>query len=163
MLNMSTTLLGSVLPRRLASGLIAASFGLTLALNPVAAPKAYAAVSAIVGARAVNVAAHMVGVPYRSGGASPRSGFDCSGLTLYSYSRVGKRLPRTAQQQYRATIRISGRSVRPGDLVFFYSGRTVYHVGVYAGKGYMYAAPRAGTRVKKQKIWTAKVLYGRVR
>jgi cell wall-associated NlpC family hydrolase len=159
---MSTTLLGSVLPRRLASGLIAASFGLSLALNPISAPKADAAVSAIVGARAVNVAAHMVGAPYRYGGASPR-GFDCSGLTMYSYSRVGKRLPRTTQQQYRATIRINPRYARPGDLVFFYSGGTIYHVGVYSGKGYMYAAAHAGTRVRKQKIWTTKVLYGRVR
>jgi cell wall-associated NlpC family hydrolase len=152
-----------VLPRRLASALVAASFGLTLALNPVAAPKADAAVSAIVGARAVNVAAHMVGVPYRYGGASPRTGFDCSGLTMYSYARVGKRLPRTAQQQYGATIHINRRYLRPGDLVFFYSGRTVYHVGVYAGNGYMYAAPHTGARVRKQKIYNAKVLYGRVR
>jgi cell wall-associated NlpC family hydrolase len=160
---MSTTLFGSALPRRLASIPIAALFGLTLAINPMSAPNAEAAVSARVGMRALHVSAAQVGVRYRSGGTSPRAGFDCSGLTQYSYARVGKRLPRTAQQQYGATIRISRGAARPGDLVFFFSGGSIYHVGVYAGNGYMYASPHAGARVKKQKIWTQQVRFGRVR
>jgi cell wall-associated NlpC family hydrolase len=160
---MFTTQLRSALPQRLVTLLIAALFGLTLALNPVSAPNANAAVPAIVGLRAVNVAAAQVGVPYRYGGASPRTGFDCSGLSQYSYGRVGKRLPRTAQQQYAATIHIPWGSKRMGDLVFFYSGRTITHVGVYAGNWYMYAAPHAGTRVKKQRIYSTHVAFGRVR
>ncbi|HEY5249505.1 MAG TPA: C40 family peptidase [Dermatophilaceae bacterium] len=162
---MSTPLLGSALPRRLASGLMAALFSVTLALNPVSAPTANAAVSARVGASVVRVAARQVGVPYRWGGTT-RAGFDCSGLTLYSYARVGKRLPRTAQQQYNATIRISRRAARPGDLVFFYSGNprnSVYHVGVYAGNWTMYVAPHKGARVQKQRIWSNRVVFGRVR
>jgi cell wall-associated NlpC family hydrolase len=160
---MFTTQLRSALPRRSASVLIAALFGLTLALNPVATPKADAVVPAITGVRAVTVAAAQVGVPYRYGGTNPRTGFDCSGLTQYSYSRVGKRLPRTAQQQYRATIRIPWTSARKGDLVLFYSGGNVYHVGIYAGNWYMYDAPHSGTRVKKQRIWSRQVVFGRVR
>ena len=78
-------------------------------------------------------------IPYRYGGTT-RAGFDCSGLTKYSYARVGKYLPRTAQQQYNATIRIPWGQRRLGDLVFFYSGHTIYHVGVYAGNWYMITA-----------------------
>ena len=143
--------------------MIAALLGLTLAVNPMSAPTAGAAVSAAVGVRAVHVAAAQVGVRYRSGGTSPRTGFDCSGLTQYTYARVGKRLPRTAQQQFRATARISNRNARAGDLVFFYSGRTIYHVGIYAGRGYMYAAPHTGSYVKRQKIWTTHYYINRVR
>lgn len=96
------------------------------------------------------------------GGTSPRTGFDCSGLTQYAYARVGKHLPRTAQQQYRATIRIS-RGARPGDLIFFFSGGTAYHVAIYAGRGYIYHAPRAGKRVSLVRLWTSAVRIGRVR
>lgn len=160
---MSTTLFGSALHRRLASIPIAALLGLTIATSPMSAPTAEAAVSATVSARALHVAASEVGVRYRSGGTNPRTGFDCSGLTQYSYARVGRRLPRTTQQQYRATIRISRRAARPGDLVFFYSGSSIYHVGVYAGNGYMYASPHSGARVKKQRIWSSQVRFGRVR
>jgi cell wall-associated NlpC family hydrolase len=151
------------MPRRFVSVLVAALFGLTLALNPFAAPQAHAAVSAAVGVRALHVAAAQVGVPYRYGGTTRRTGFDCSGLTQYSYAQIGKHLPRTAQQQYGATIHVTRSAARLGDLVFFYSGRTIYHVGVYAGSGYIYYAPHSGTRVKKGAIWTTKVYFGRVR
>ena len=160
---MSTTLFSSAAPRRRASVVVAALFGLTLAVNPMSAPTADAAVSASVAVRAIHVAASEVGVRYRYGGTSPRTGFDCSGLTQYSYARVGKRLPRTAQQQYRATIRVSNRNARVGDLIFFHSGSTIYHVGIYAGRGYMYAAPHTGSSVKRQKIWTTHYYINRVR
>src|ERR1035437_1815837 len=160
---MSTTLFGSALPRRLASIPIAALFGLTLTMNPMSAPTADAAVPAIVGMRALHVAASEVGVSYRYGGTSPRSGFDCAGLTQYSYARVGMRLARTTQQADHAPDPIQSVAPRPGDLVFFYSGNSIYHVGVYAGNGYMYAAPHTGARVMKERIWSSQVYFGRVR
>jgi len=159
---MSTTLVRPTLPRRLVSVVIAAMFGLTLALNPAATPEAHAAVSRSVGLRAMYVAAAQVGIFYRWGGTSPRTGFDCSGLTQYAYARVGKRLPRTAQQQYNATLPVS-RGARAGDLVFFFSGRTVYHEAIYAGHGYIYHAPRTGQRVSRVRLWTSAVRVGRVR
>ena len=161
--NVSTTLLGSVMPRRLVSMLFVALLGLTLALNPMSAPKAEAAVPLTVSLSALRVATAQTGVPYRYGGTSPRTGFDCSGLTQYSYARVGRYVSRTAQQQYNATIRIPWNGRKMGDLVFFYSGRTVYHVGVYAGNWYMVDAPRAGARVRKERIWSTHVVFGRVR
>ena len=160
---MSTTLPGFALPRRLVSVLMVALFGLTVALNPMSTPKANAAVPARVSLSAASVAAAQVGVLYRYGGTSPRTGFDCSGLTLYSYARVGRYLPRTAQQQYKATIRVRRTSLRRGDLVFFFTGRTVHHVGVYAGNWEIYEAPYTGLRVRKVRIRPAVILFGRVR
>lgn len=112
--------------------------------------------------RALSVAKAQKGDPYRWGATGPNA-FDCSGLTLYAYKRAGKKLPRTAQQQYNKTQRISKKSRKPGDLVFFGGARSVYHVGVYAGSGKIWHAPKPGTRVRLEKIWTSNVRYGRVR
>jgi hypothetical protein len=119
-------------------------------------------VSAATGRLALYYASSRRGAPYRSGGAGPWQ-FDCSGLTLWSYGRVGRRLPRTADQQYRATIRLSSAQRRAGDLVFFLSGGRSYHTGIYAGAGRLWHAPGAGRSVRLSVIWTSAVAYGRVR
>ncbi|MFI1017775.1 C40 family peptidase [Streptomyces sp. NPDC020965] len=111
--------------------------------------------------KALEIAASKKGAPYRYGAAGP-SRFDCSGLTLYSYKKAGKKLPRTAQQQYNKTRHISAGSRQVGDLVFFHSGRSVYHVGIYAGKGKIWHSPKRGSWVKLDKIWSKSVKYGRV-
>jgi peptidoglycan DL-endopeptidase CwlO len=113
------------------------------------------------GSAVLAVAARYVGTPYVYGGTSPR-GFDCSGYTGYVYRQLGKSLPRTADQQMRATRRISRTQARAGDLVFFVSGGRAYHVGIYAGGGMMYDAPHTGKRVQKRAIWDAAVVFGRV-
>ncbi|MFD9910672.1 C40 family peptidase [Streptomyces sp. NPDC059063] len=114
------------------------------------------------GTKALKVAASKKGSPYRWGAVGPHR-FDCSGLTLYSYKRVGKKLPRTAAQQYNKTRHVSAANRTRGDLVFFHSGRNVYHVGIYAGKGKIWHAPKTGTVVRLEKIWSKSVWYGRVR
>ncbi|SEC86167.1 Cell wall-associated hydrolase, NlpC family [Streptomyces sp. 3213] len=111
--------------------------------------------------KALQVAASKKGAPYRYGATGP-SRFDCSGLTLYSYKKAGKKLPRTAAQQYNKTHHISAGSRKAGDLVFFHSGSSVYHVGIYAGGGKIWHAPKTGDVVRLQKIWTKSVWYGRV-
>lgn len=113
-------------------------------------------------AKALKVAASKKGDPYRYGATGPNS-FDCSGLTQYSYRKAGKRLPRTAAQQYRATRHIAKSARKPGDLVFFVSRGNVYHVGVYAGGGKIWHAPKPGTRVRLERIWTTHTLTGRVK
>src|SRR5262245_33011538 len=77
-------------------------------------------------ARVVETARSMVGVPYRYGGNTP-SGFDCSGLVLYSYERGGfPGLPHNSRAQYAGTERISLADLRPGDLLFFkFRGRQI--------------------------------------
>ena len=136
----------------------------TLRTAPVMAIRTGLPGSALFGARTMTVAARLRGTPYRYGGTTPR-GFDCSGFTRYVVRAAsGITLPRTAQAQRRATYRVSRASARPGDLVFFLSGSgRVYHVGVYAGHGYVWDSPRPGKRVSKRKIWTSHVSFGRVR
>ncbi|MEU4086432.1 C40 family peptidase [Streptomyces aureus] len=97
--------------------------------------------------------------PSGKSGAGIR-GFDCSGLSLYAYAKVGVRLPRTAAAQAGVGRRIPAGlgtgALEPGDLVFYaYApGRdsTIYHVGLYAGSGRMINAARPGTVVRLDSL-----------
>ncbi|MEU3251114.1 C40 family peptidase [Streptomyces sp. NPDC006997] len=140
-----------------ASALTLAAVGGSLVV-PGLAPDAEAATPA---RKALQVAASKKGSPYRYGATGPRR-FDCSGLTLYSYKKAGKKLPRTAAQQYNKTRHVSASHRKAGDLVFFHSGSSIYHVGIYAGKGRIWHSPKTGDVVRLQKIWTRSVWYGRV-
>ena len=115
-------------------------------------------------AKALRVAASKQGSPYQWGATGPYR-FDCSGLTLYSFAKAGRKLPRTAAAQYRGTRHITASARHVGDLVFFHSGSSsssVYHVGIYAGGGRIWHAPKTGARVRLERIWTHRVWYGRV-
>ncbi|RVU23808.1 NlpC/P60 family protein [Streptomyces antnestii] len=114
------------------------------------------------GMEALQIAASKQGSPYQWGASGPHR-FDCSGLTLYSFKRAGKKLPRTAAQQYNHTRHVSASHRQRGDLVFFHAGRSVYHVGIYAGKGRIWHSPKTGAVVRLERIWTNSVWYGRVR
>ncbi len=83
------------------------------------------------------------GTPYRYGGAS-RGGFDCSGFSSYVYRRTrGLNLPHSASAQARRGTRVAREDLRPGDLVFFGSGRRIHHVGIYLGnEKFIHAANR---------------------
>ncbi|MCH5674503.1 C40 family peptidase [Streptomyces gilvus] len=140
-----------------ASALTLAAVGGTVVIPGVASDAA----AATPATKALQVAASKKGSPYKWGATGPRR-FDCSGLTLYSYKAAGKKLPRTAAQQYNKTHHISAKSRKAGDLVFFHSGSNVYHVGIYAGQGKIWHAPKTGDVVRLQKIWTKSVWYGRV-
>ncbi|MFI9822773.1 C40 family peptidase [Streptomyces sp. NPDC052013] len=141
-----------------ASALTLAAVGGSIVI-PGAASEASAA---SLGTKALKIAASKKGAPYQWGATGPYR-FDCSGLTLYSFKKAGKKLPRTAAQQYNRTRHISASNRRAGDLVFFHSGRSIYHVGIYAGKGKIWHAPKTGDVVRLQKIWTRSVWYGRVK
>ncbi|BBA95356.1 putative NLP/P60-family protein [Actinacidiphila reveromycinica] len=151
----------SRLSRLGAASLLTAAAVAVPSLLPGAAQRADAATLA---AKALSVAASKKGSPYQWGASGP-SRFDCSGLTLYSFKRAGKQLPRTAAAQYNGTTHISAGSRRVGDLVFFHSGSSgssVYHVGIYAGGGNIWHAPKTGTTVRLEHIWSSAVWYGRV-
>ncbi|WP_300679907.1 C40 family peptidase [Nocardioides sp.] len=114
----------------------------------------------IVSHRIINVAASRKGTPYRYGGTTT-SGFDCSGYTRWVFKRLGVSLPHQSAAQVSRTYRV--RHPRIGDLVFFTSGGHVYHVGIYAGSHKVWHAPYTGARVRKERIWTGSVFYGRVK
>lgn len=115
------------------------------------------------GQRIVAIAKRYVGhARYREGGNSPKRGFDCSGYTQYAFQRAGvAHLPHSAQAQRHATRmhRIPARKARPGDLVFYLSGGTAYHVAIYAGHHTQYAATTPRDGIRHQQIWSSHVEY----
>jgi len=117
--------------------------------------------AATLSAKALKIAAAKKGAPYVYGAVGPTR-FDCSGLIMWSYRKAGKKLPRTAQAQYNKAHHIGKIHRKPGDLVFFHRGSSVYHVGIYAGRGKIWHAPHTGARVRLERIWTKYVWYGRI-
>ena len=111
------------------------------------------------GSTIVAIAMRYLGVPYVYGGATPR-GFDCSGFTQYVFAQVGISLARSANGQYQTVPRISRSQAQPGDLVFYLSGGSAYHVGIFLGGNRMIAAPHTGTVVRVQDIYSANVAFG---
>ncbi|WP_328808176.1 C40 family peptidase [Nonomuraea antri] len=112
--------------------------------------------------KAVSVAKGQIGDPYRYGGTGPGS-FDCSGLVQYAWRKAGVKLPRVASSQFaRIKNKVSWRSLRPGDLMFF---RGLGHVGMYVGNGKMIHSPRTGERVRIDKLsgWRKASFAGAVR
>lgn len=96
-------------------------------------------------AAAVAYAYAKLGSPYVWGATGPNA-FDCSGLVQAAYRAAGVSLPRTTYAQIDAGRRVSRSALRPGDLVFFYSG--ISHVGLYVGNGQMIHAPNPSAPVR---------------
>lgn len=87
-----------------------------------------------------------LGVPYVWGGTTP-SGFDCSGLVQYVYSHFGINLGRTTYTQQYAGTKISVASAQAGDLYFWGSYGSAYHVAIALGGGQYVMAPAPGQNV----------------
>lgn len=105
-----------------------------------------------------------LGDEYVFGAENPDAGlFDCSGLVQYAYRKAGYKLPRTAEEQYKSTQRISEKQAVAGDLVYFLdSNGHAYHTGIYLGDGKFLEAPHSGTVVKIASVNVNKVSFGRV-
>lgn len=110
------------------------------------------------GDKAVAQAVTCLGVPYVWAGASP-FGFDCSGLVMYVFRKLGVALPHSSLLQSSAGSRVNVDQLLPGDLLFFYS--PVSHVGIYVGNGNMIDAPRTGAFVRIEKAWTSNLTGAR--
>ena len=121
-----------------------------------------AAARMLLGQRIAAYAKTFVGrYPYRWGGDSPKTGFDCSGLTSYIYNQYGMTIPRTAEAQYQAFRKV--RTAWRGDLVFFHdSSGYVYHVGIYEGRGTLVAAADPEDGIMYETIWAAIVTFGTI-
>lgn len=98
----------------------------------------------------------LIGAPYRYGGSSPATGFDCSGLIHYVYrDAAGIDLPRTAAELGALrTEKPPADALQPGDLVLFRvrGGRKVNHAGIYAGDGRFVHAPSSGGQVRLDRL-----------
>jgi cell wall-associated NlpC family hydrolase len=95
-----------------------------------------------------------LGTPYRTGGLSPRTGFDCSGLVAYAYREgAGLALPRNTYDLSRQGEPIERAALRPGDLVFYNTQRREYsHVGIYLGEDRFIHAPTSGGEVRVENL-----------
>ncbi|MFI5755359.1 NlpC/P60 family protein [Streptomyces sp. NPDC051569] len=100
-------------------------------------------------AAAVLAAQRAVGRPYVWGANGP-SGFDCSGLTQWSYAQAGVGLPRTSQAQRDAGHRVTLSEARPGDLVAYRDDAS--HIGMYVGNGQVIHAPYPGAKVRYDPV-----------
>ena len=106
--------------------------------------------------QASDIAIHalgLVGTPYRYGGNTPDSGFDCSGLIGYVYkSRAGVAPPRTVAMLGDFGQSVSAGELRTGDLVIFGAGRSPTHAGIYVGEGRFVHAPSTGGTVRLDQL-----------
>ena len=95
-----------------------------------------------------------LGVPYRYGGNTVVTGFDCSGFVRAIYEQTaGLVLPRRSDEQAAATQTIARSELEPGDLVFFNTTRRAFsHVGIYMGDGKFIHAPRTGAVVRVEDM-----------
>jgi cell wall-associated NlpC family hydrolase len=113
--------------------------------------------------KVLRVTRNQAGDPYQYGADGPNR-FDCSGLVLYVFKHaLDRSLPHNAESQYRRSHHIKRSHVRRGDLVFQvdHSGYA-FHVGIYAGHGYMWNAPHSGSHVRKQHLWSGRWRFGRI-
>ncbi|NYI96645.1 cell wall-associated NlpC family hydrolase [Streptomonospora nanhaiensis] len=126
----------------LSSLAVIAAFGLIA--GPAARAEERLPQAAGIAAEAVEHAKSQVGKPYTYGAEGPGA-YDCSGLVQWAYKKAGKNLSRTTYTQFKEGSSVARDNLRPGDLVFFYSGPT--HVGIYIGDGQMVHASSSKDRV----------------
>ena len=124
------------------------------------APSGMAGVPSGVQAAVVAYAESQIGTAYVYGGASPQSGFDCSGLVVWAYGLAGVVVPRVANDQWHDEPHVALSDLVPGDLVFFGSGTAsgqsyADHVGIYIGDSAMVDAPYTGADVRVDVITLA--------
>ncbi len=118
--------------------------------------------------RVIHNAKKQIGTKYVWGGASPKTGFDCSGLVQHSMNKgAGVKIPRTAAEQYKAAVKVSKQKASRGDLVFFKTrGNSVSHVGIYLGENKFVHAPRTGRKITTSKLsgyWKQRFVgFGRI-
>ena len=148
-------------------GTIAGSMALLLAVVPGMANSAANAKTMSFNQETSAYVKSFIGrAPYRYGGSSPSTGFDCSGLTQYVYRHYGKSIPRTADAQFRYFRSESRSRAWGGDLVFFHDNSNpnsyVYHVAIYEGSNYMVSAAGTGSGIRWQTIWSSDVTFGTI-
>ena len=106
----------------------------------------------------------LIGTPYRYGGSSRNTGFDCSGMVQHVYqAALGVKLPRTARDMASAGIKISKSQLKVGDLVFFAQKNKISHVGLYIGNNQFIHAPSSGHVIRTNRLndsWYAQHFVG---
>jgi cell wall-associated NlpC family hydrolase len=96
----------------------------------------------------------LIGVPYKSGGNSPKTGFDCSGFVGHVFQHTANvSLPHEAQQISQLGLKVKSSQLREGDLVFYNTNNQAYsHVGIYLGNDRFIHAPSSGGSVRVEDM-----------
>lgn len=101
----------------------------------------------------IRTARSQLGVTYHPGGASPATGFDCSGFTQWVFRQHGIPLPRQTVDQYRAGEQVRGERLQQGDLVFFdIEKKGASHVGIYEASGWFIHCSSPGGQVREDYL-----------
>jgi cell wall-associated NlpC family hydrolase len=125
----------------------------TTPLSPAAVPQPVARLTLDQANDVTVMAIGLVGTPYRYGGNTPASGFDCSGLISYVYQqRAGVVAPRTTGGLIDWGTSIPAPSLRTGDLVVFAQNGRANHAGIYVGEGRFVHAPSTGGTVRLDRL-----------
>jgi cell wall-associated NlpC family hydrolase len=106
-------------------------------------------------------ASEFIGIPYRWGGTSPSTGFDCSGFTQYVYGHFGISIGRTTGSQIGNGVQVSRSNLKPGDLVFFGNNNNPHHTGIYVGNNSYIHSPRTGDVIKISAMTRSDFITGR--
>lgn len=159
-LSLATLTLGCVPPASARVGPSGASIvvaGVPVSLPLPGPPAIPTSSSSASPSRTMATADKYLGVPYKWGGTSPRTGFDCSGFVQYVFAKEDVRLPRTSRQQARAGERMPTRwsALSKGDLVMFAEpGERISHVAIYAGNRRIIHASSSGGGVRYDDLDT---------
>ena len=125
----------------------------TTSSSPAAVPQPAARLTLDQANDVTVMAIGLVGTPYRYGGNTPASGFDCSGLISYVYQqRAGVVAPRTTGGLIDWGTSIPAPSLRTGDLVVFAQNGRANHAGIYVGEGRFVHAPSTGGTVRLDRL-----------
>jgi cell wall-associated NlpC family hydrolase len=141
-----------------------ASAGPASAAAAAPPPRQDPAARTLVGQQIAAYAATFVGrYRYKWGGESPKTGFDCSGLTSYVYAHYGMAIARSAEAQYLTFRQVPNGKEWRGDLVFFHdTSGYVYHVGIYEGDQTIVAAADRKEGIVDQPVGTTGVTFGTI-
>jgi len=105
------------------------------------------------GQAVLEIAKQYLGLPYKYGGNTPATGFDCSGFVKYVYGQMGVNLNRVAADQMKNGIEVDFSQIQVGDIIGFYSSSGyIGHVGIYAGNGKMSHSPQTGDVIKYESV-----------
>lgn len=113
-----------------------------------------------IGSQIVEYSKNWLGVPYKYGGTN-EDGIDCSAFVMKVYKPFGFELPRTADQQYDFTHKVSKETLQQGDLIFFKSREKIFHVGIYVGKNqFIHASTSQGVTIQSlEDNWVKNNLF----
>ncbi len=101
----------------------------------------------------LHTAKGQLGLKYRFGGVSPKTGFDCSGFVMWVHRASGIHIAREAPDQFKRGKKVKKNNLRAGDVVFFETYKPgPSHVGIYDGKGSFIHSPNSKSRVKYTKL-----------